>query len=157
MGSRNYRTAPLKRFCMFQFYIPTLQISQIYWWESFSPRRLAVLNVCWNEPCQGWPQGNIQYPRNYLSWPERVLKEICILSANNSVQNQENLGAQPDIVFSWQKYKMQFHLQNLWMIIAFPLYPEVEKVKSVSGNLRIGPKTFCKNDMKKLLFVCKWI
>ena len=22
---------------------------------------------------------------------------------------------------------------------------EVEKVKSVSGNLRIGPKTFCKN------------
>ena len=24
--------------------------------------------------------------------------------------------------------------------------PEVEKVKSVSGNLRIGPKTFCENE-----------
>ena len=36
---------------------------------------------------------------------------------------------------------------------------EVEKAKSVSGNLRIGNKTFCKNEEvrheEKLLFVCK--
>ena len=38
---------------------------------------------------------------------------------------------------------------------------EVEKVKTVSGNLRIGNKTFCKNKEvrheKELLFAHKWI
>ena len=35
--------------------------------------------------------------------------------------------------------------------------PEVEKVKSVSGNLRIGPKTFCENTgvLEWILFILK--
>ena len=36
--------------------------------------------------------------------------------------------------------------KQIILSIVFVMTAEVEKVKSVSGNLRIGPKTFCKNE-----------
>ena len=70
-----------------------------------------------------------------------------MIMSTDSRQLQSVYLPSPNQVMKWQFSSPIKYIPN-------PI-AEVEKVKSVSGNLRIGPKTFCKtkeSDMKKVAF-----